>query len=61
MKSAEITKSYILKSGAKYKGQFEGHIKQGRGTMKWIDGSRYDGYWSNDKANGHGRLIMIGI
>ena len=37
-----------------------GHIKQGRGSMKWIDGSKYEGYWSNDKADGHGRLIMIG-
>lgn len=23
----------------------------------WTDGSIYDGYWKNDKANGRGRLI----
>ena len=59
VKSNEVNKSYSLKSSTKYTGQFSGHRKQGRGTLKWIDGSRYDGYWSNDKANGHGRLIII--
>jgi len=23
----------------------------------WPDGSRYEGYWSNDKANGQGKLV----
>jgi len=23
----------------------------------WTDGSKYDGMWANDKANGRGRLI----
>lgn len=23
----------------------------------WADGSRYEGYWKQDKANGRGRLI----
>ena len=23
----------------------------------WADGSKYEGYWKNDKANGKGRLI----
>jgi len=23
----------------------------------WADGSRYEGYWKGDKANGRGRLI----
>jgi hypothetical protein len=31
--------------------------KNGRGIYIWPDGSKYVGYWSNDKANGYGRLI----
>ena len=58
--STKFVTAYILRSATKYKGQWSGHVKQGRGTLKWTDGSRYDGYWFNDMANGHGRLIMIG-
>ena len=31
--------------------------RQGRGIQIWLDGSRYEGYWVNNKANGRGRLI----
>ena len=30
--------------------------RHGRGIQVWIDGSRYEGYWKNDKANIKGRL-----
>ena len=32
-------------------------IRHGRGIQIWIDGSRYEGYWINDKANKKGKLI----
>ena len=31
--------------------------RSGRGIQTWIDGSRYEGYWKNDKANIKGKLI----
>jgi len=31
--------------------------RHGRGIQSWIDGSRYEGYWKNDKANIKGKLI----
>jgi hypothetical protein len=32
-------------------------IREGRGIQIWRDGSRYEGYWKNNRANGRGRLI----
>ncbi len=31
--------------------------RHGRGIQIWIDGSRYEGYWKNDRANVKGKLI----
>ena len=31
--------------------------RHGKGKQLWPDGSIYEGYWSNDQANGYGRLI----
>src|SRR6056300_1660644 len=47
-----------LESGAEYEGEWdlEGR-KHGKGVQIWVDGSLYEGYWKNDKANGRGRLI----
>lgn len=49
----------MLEKGCQYLGQWSISKKkrEGRGTQVWPDGSRYDGYWMNDKANGQGRLI----
>lgn len=48
-----------LEGGAKYNGEWDINrgVRQGKGTQIWPDGSRYDGYWMNDRANGPGRLI----
>jgi hypothetical protein len=47
-----------LDNGAEYDGEWdESGKKDGRGTQTWVDGSLYEGYWKNDKANGCGRLI----
>lgn len=32
-------------------------MRDGEGIQTWADGSLYEGYWKNDKANGRGRLI----
>ena len=32
-------------------------IRQGKGRQIWPDGSMYEGWWKENKANGKGRLI----
>ena len=32
-------------------------IRHGRGIQIWVDGTKYIGYWMNDKANKKGKLI----
>ena len=34
----------------------ESDQRHGRGIQCWLDGSRYEGYWKNDKANVKGML-----
>ena len=31
--------------------------RAGKGKMIWPDGSMYEGWWKENKANGEGRLI----
>jgi hypothetical protein len=31
--------------------------RDGVGVMFWPDGSKYEGHWRRDKANGKGRII----
>jgi hypothetical protein len=49
----------VLENGAKYEGEWNvaTNMRDGRGYQIWADGSLYEGYWLNDKANGRGRLI----
>jgi hypothetical protein len=49
----------LLENGAKYEGEWikDSDVRDGRGIQIWLDFSRYEGYWSNNKANGRGRLI----
>ena len=50
--------NFRVKDGAKYTGQMiDGNVRDGKGVLIWPDGSRYDGYWKDDRANGRGRLI----
>ena len=42
-----------------YYGEWEknSNKRHGRGIQMWTDGSRYEGYWKNDKANVSGKLL----
>lgn len=48
-----------LENHAKYDGEWiQGkNIRQGKGRQIWPDGSMYEGWWKDNKANGKGRLI----
>lgn len=48
-----------LENGARYEGEWNEatNMRDGRGVQTWVDGSLYEGFWKNDKANGQGRLI----
>jgi len=43
---------FTLRNGATYTGQWLDGQRDGIGTQLWPDGSRYEGQWRNDKANG---------
>ncbi|OMJ85428.1 hypothetical protein SteCoe_13271 [Stentor coeruleus] len=48
----------MIENGAIFSGEWNGQKERhGKGTHIWKDGSLYEGYWENDKANGRGRLI----
>ncbi|OMJ88237.1 hypothetical protein SteCoe_9900 [Stentor coeruleus] len=47
-----------MENEAIYTGEWNNqNHRHGKGTQLWSDGSTYEGYWENDKANGKGRLI----
>ena len=51
-------KSLKLENGAKYFGQVNAKgTRIGKGLQIWSDGSFYEGWWADNKANGQGRLI----
>ena len=41
-----------------YDGEFKFGQRNGLGTMKYTDGSLYDGTWSNDQRIGRGQLTL---
>ena len=43
---------YVFKNGAKYRGQWKGEHRHGRGEQIWQDGARYEGDWRYNKAHG---------
>jgi hypothetical protein len=46
-------------NGIIYKGKWNisEDCKDGQGVQVWPDGSKYEGYWKYNQANGQGRLI----
>ena len=40
-----------------YYGEWKDNLRYGRGIQQWLDGSRYEGYFVNDKANIRGKLF----
>ena len=55
----EHRESVQLENGARYDGEWipNTQTRQGKGIQVWPDGSMYEGYWMDNKANGKGRLI----
>ena len=55
----EVREMIILENQARYEGQWlrGQQVRQGQGKQIWPDGSMYEGYWLDNKANGKGRLI----
>lgn len=51
----------ILSDGVKYVGEWMSgtNIRAGKGMLIWPDGSVYEGWWKDNKANGRGRLIHV--
>lgn len=48
-----------MENHAKFEGEWVQNkmIRLGRGKQIWPDGSMYEGWWKDNKANGKGRLI----
>ena len=50
-----------LENHARYEGEWikgkDINTRQGKGRQIWPDGSMYEGWWKDNKANGKGRLI----
>jgi hypothetical protein len=47
-----------ISAGIVYEGQWSVENKRrGKGEQVWPNGSIYEGYWDDDKANGYGRLL----
>ena len=53
-----LQQSVEYENHAIYYGEWEktGTKRHGRGIQVWTDGSRYEGYWKEDKANVRGKL-----
>ena len=54
----ELKQSVEYENRAIYYGEWKKNSNQrhGRGIQVWTDGSRYEGYWKEDKANVKGKL-----
>lgn len=46
---------WVLHSGVKYRGQWKGSLRHGKGTCLAENGEKYDGQWSDDKWHGQGK------
>ena len=54
----EVKSTTQIENGALYYGEWDNNgNKHGRGIQLWPDGSKYTGYWINNKANKKGKLI----
>lgn len=39
-------------SCVQYEGEWVDDVKEGYGTLTYVNGERYEGYWKDDKAHG---------
>mmetsp|Transcript_91764 Transcript_91764/g.259796 ORF Transcript_91764/g.259796 Transcript_91764/m.259796 type:complete len:367 (+) Transcript_91764:57-1157(+) len=47
-----------FRSGAVYRGHWQGNARHGFGIQHWPDGTRYEGEWANNAAEGRGRITF---
>ena len=47
----------VWPDGAKYEGQWENNMANGKGRYYHSSGDVYDGDWLNDKAYGYGNYV----
>lgn len=50
----------IMINNTKFTGEYlrGTNIRTGFGTQVWPDGTTFEGFWLNDKANGTGRMVL---
>jgi len=55
----ELRSIVEMENGAIYQGEWDSqsNLRDGRGIVIWSNGSRYDGFFLNGKANGRGRIV----
>lgn len=56
-KKKEFRGSIEIEKGSFYFGEWIEDTRHGKGIMNWSDGSKFEGYFKFNKANGRGRLI----
>jgi hypothetical protein len=45
-------------NGNVYQGEFYQNKRQGFGVYNYLCGSKYEGFWNNDMANGKGSIFI---
>ena len=53
------TMTFTLDNGAVYTGQMLNNMRHNYGIQVWPDGSKYEGQWKNDHADGKGKLHHV--
>ena len=51
-KFREDRPEHVFESGAVYKGEWLGNVRDGYGVQEWPDNARYEGMWKDNKAHG---------
>jgi hypothetical protein len=46
----------IFNGGKVYDGEWKNNKMNGKGTLTWADGKKYEGNFVEDKRDGHGKL-----
>jgi len=58
LEKPEARPTHHFRSGAVYTGQWRGKARHGFGIQSWLDGTRYEGEWVDNMAEGRGRITF---